>query len=114
MPANDRITRALSLLGFATGAGRVPVGVPLICEALKKGGAKAPRLVLLAADASANSAKRIADRTRFYGVPCHRLTVDGGRLALAVGKPDATVAAVAVCDTQFAKALAEALQNPAE
>lgn len=104
--------RALRLLGLAVRAGRVSIGVPLICEALKKSApGKGVRLVLLAADASANTEKRIRDRTAFYGVPCHVLAADSEQLALAAGKKGAAVAAVSVNDTGLAEAILKALED---
>lgn len=106
MQVNDRTERALRMLGLAVRAGRAVVGVPLICEALKKGSAeKSPRLLLLASDASANSEKRVRDRAAFYGIPCHALCADSGRLALAVGKREAAVVAAAVTDEGLAQAI---------
>ena len=105
MQSNEE--KAIRLLGFAARARRITVGVPLICAALQKGAAgKTPLLVLLASDASANTAKRIADRTAYYHVPLHALTVDGAQLALAVGKRDGTVAAVGITDPELAGAIA--------
>ena len=106
MTANNREERALGLLGLATRAGRVTVGVPLICAALPK--RKPPKgicLVLTAADASAGTKKRITDKCSFYGVDLIELSVDCGRLALAVGKRDAAVAAVGVEEPGLAAAI---------
>lgn len=109
MPGNER---ALRMLGLAVKAGRAIIGVPLICDALKKGASgKKPCLVLLASDASANSEKRMRDRTAFYGVPCRALCIDSEALALAVGKREAAVAAVAVTDEGLAKAIMQPLDN---
>ena len=112
MQANERTERALRLLGLAVRAGKACIGVPLICEALKKGAAeKKPRLVLLASDASANSEKRVRDRTAFYGVPCRVLDANSDRLALAVGKREAAVAAAAVTDSGLAQAILHTLEE---
>ena len=43
MPVSDREEKALRFLGFAARAGRIIVGVPLLCGALQKGkGEKVP------------------------------------------------------------------------
>ena len=101
--------KALSYLGFAVRAGRVVIGVALVCEALKKApvsGGKSPRIVLEAADTSANTHKRIADRTAYYKTPTIRLSLDGGALATAVGKRGGTVGVVGVTDASLAAAIA--------
>ncbi|MBE6555081.1 MAG: hypothetical protein E7663_02435 [Ruminococcaceae bacterium] len=104
MRENDK--RALSLLGFAARAGRLTVGVPLLCEAMRKGTrGKTPLLVALACDASPNTKKRILDRTAYYGVRLVRLEVDTAALALAVGKREGAVAAVGVTDPHLASAI---------
>jgi ribosomal protein L7Ae-like RNA K-turn-binding protein len=106
MPENNREEKALGFLGLATRAGRVIAGVPLICTALQKGKKeKTPVLVLLAADASQNTQKRVTDRTAYYSVPLIRLSVDGATLALRVGKRDGTVAAVGITEPSLAQAI---------
>lgn len=99
--------KALSYLGFAVRAGRVVIGVSLVCEALKKSVAgKVPRVVIEAADTSDNTHKRITDRTAYYHVPTVRLSLDGEALAVAVGKRGGTIGAVGVTDESLAAAIA--------
>ena len=108
MPVSDREEKALGLLGLATRAGRVIAGVPLICTALQKAKKeKTPVLVLLAADASENTQKRVADRTAYYGVELIRLSIDCAALALRVGKRDGAVAAVGITEPSLARAIIE-------
>lgn len=107
---NDAMQRAMRLLGLAARAGRTVIGVPLICTALQRGAKdKTPLLVVVAADSSANTQKRIKDRTAFYGVPSVRIDMDCAALALAVGKRDALVAAVGVTEPHLAREIREAL-----
>ena len=102
----ERTQRALQYLGLATRAGRVVVGVPLICTALSKGAkGKTPVLVVKANDASANTAKRITDRCAHYGVPLLELACDCSTLAQRIGKGDAAVAAVGVIDESLSAAI---------
>ena len=102
----DKTARALGLLGLCAKAGRVVVGVPLICTALQSGAKnKTPLLVVLASDCAPNTAKRITDRTAFYGVPLVRLPIDTETLAHAVGKRDGAVAAVGVTEQNLAAAI---------
>ena len=72
----------------------------MICEALK--GKKKPYLVLCASDNSENTAKRLSDRSAFYGVRMVTVEIDGEALATAVGK-SGRVAAVAVCDENLCR-----------
>ena len=80
MPQNEE--KALRMLGFAARARRVTAGASLICAALQKGGAQRPLLVLLAADASENTKKRMTDRTAYYHVPLYTVSADCERLSL--------------------------------
>lgn len=98
--------KALAYLGFAVRARSACIGVPAICEALKKAArGKTPLVVLEAADTSQNTHKRVLDRTAYYKVATVRLSLDGAALAAAVGKQGGTVAAVGVCDTHLAAAI---------
>lgn len=107
---NNATQKALRLLGLAARAGRTVVGVPLICTALQRGAKdKTPLLVVEAADSSANTHKRITDRTAFYGVRRVRVDADCAALALAVGKRDALVAAVGVTEPHLAHEIEAAL-----
>lgn len=109
---SDKTKKALSLLGLAVRAGCAVIGVPLICTALQRDAKdKKICLVIEAADSSANTHKRITDRTAFYGVPTVRLETDCGALALAVGKRDAAVAAVGVTEPNLARAIMDTLKE---
>lgn len=106
MSVSDREEKALRFLGFAARAGRIIVGVPLLCGALQKGkGEKVPLLLLLASDASQNTQKRITDRAAYYGVPLIRLSADCAALALRAGKRGGTVAAVGITDKDLSMAI---------
>ena len=102
---SERERKALAMLGFAARARKTVVGVELLCHAMQAGGAQAPLVVLEACDGSPNTQKRIGDRTAFYGVPRHRLSLTAQELAKTVGKANGVVAAVGVTDTQLAKAI---------
>ena len=108
----DKTARAIGLLGLCAKAGRVVVGVPLICTALQTGAKnKTPLVVLLAEGCAPNTTKRITDRTTFYGVPLIRLPIDTAALAHAVGKRDAAVAAVGVTEEHLAAAILAAMKE---
>lgn len=92
--------KILSALGLCVRAGKVVFGVPMICDALRKGGATKPRAVFEASDTSENTHKRISDKCAFYGVRLYRLECDGGVLAESLGK-SGSLAAVAVTDEKM-------------
>ena len=92
--------RFLSSLGLCARAGKLIYGVPMICEALKKGGALKPVLIVESSDTSDGTHKRIADKAAFYGVRTVRIDCDGATLALALGKTS-SLAAVAIKDKEM-------------
>lgn len=96
--------RILSCLGLCVKAGKVIFGVPMICDAMRKGGAKAPVLVLEAADTSENTHKKISDKCAYYEVEHIRLTAEGASLAAAVGK-SGSIGAVALTDPGMSEML---------
>ncbi len=94
--------KILSALGLCVRAGKVIFGVPMICDALKKGGANKPVLIIEASDTSDGTHKRIADKSAFYKVRTVRIDCDGATLASALGKT-ASLAAVAIKDKDMCK-----------
>jgi ribosomal protein L7Ae-like RNA K-turn-binding protein len=88
-----------SFLGLANRARKVISGEELVVKEIRSGKAK---LVLLAEDASVNTAKKIQDKCLSYNVPLRKVT-DRYTLGHAIGK-DARVV-VAVTDEGFAKKL---------
>jgi ribosomal protein L7Ae-like RNA K-turn-binding protein len=94
--------KLLLSLGLCARAGKLIYGVPMICEAMRKGGKKSPLLVFESSDTSENTHKKIADKTAFYGVRTVRLNCDGAALASALGKTS-SLAAVAITDEQMCR-----------
>ncbi len=92
--------KILSSLGLCAKAGKLIYGVPMICEALRKGGASKPALVIESLDTSDGTHKKIADKTAFYQVRLVRIDCDGATLASALGKT-ASLAAVAIKDEKM-------------
>ncbi|WP_059170149.1 YlxQ family RNA-binding protein [Bacillus sp. FJAT-27445] len=89
----------MSLLGLANRARKIISGEELSIKEIRSGKAK---LILLSADASANTTKKITDKCKTYQVPCK--TVDNRfDLGLAIGKEARVV--VAVLDDGFAAKL---------
>ena len=89
--------KLLATLGLCVRAGKVVFGVPMICDAMRKGGIKKPSVVFEASDTSENTHKRITDKCTYYKVKHIKITVGGEELAAALGKT-AYLAAVAVTD----------------
>ncbi|MBP3038369.1 YlxQ family RNA-binding protein [Bacillaceae bacterium Marseille-Q3522] len=87
----------MSLLGIANRARRLISGEELTVKEIRNGKAK---LILLAADASANTYKKITDKCKFYQVP-YRHVDNRFQLGHAIGK-DARVV-VCILDDGFAK-----------
>jgi ribosomal protein L7Ae-like RNA K-turn-binding protein len=89
----------MSLLGLANRARKIISGEELTVKEIRNGKAK---LVLLSADASANTTKKITDKCNFYQVP-FKLVDDRHLLGQAIGREARVV--VAVMDDGFAKKL---------
>lgn len=89
----------MSLLGLANRARKIISGEELTVKEIRSGKAK---LILLSADASANTTKKITDKCNSYQVP-YKMVEDRHQLGKAIGK-DARVV-VAVLDNGFAKKL---------
>ena len=92
--------KLLSAVGLCVRAGKVIFGVPMICDALRRGGKNAPLLVLESSDNSENTHKKITDKCAYYGVKHVMLSQSGVQLAAAVGK-SSHIGAVAVTDKGF-------------
>lgn len=94
--------RFLRFLGLCRRAGKTVHGTPLVCRALAE--KKKPCLVILAADVSEATAKKVKNKCGFYGVSLLQTEATTEALAHAVGKTG-VLAAVAVADENFAKEL---------
>lgn len=87
----------MSLLGLANRARKIISGEELALKEIRSGKAK---LVLLSADASANTAKKITDKCKSYNVPL-KVVENRHLLGQAIGKEARVV--VAIMDNGFAK-----------
>ncbi len=110
--SNDRERGLLQMIGLCRGAGRAVIGVPLICEALKKrasrsgiseGEASNNIMVIEASDTSDNTHKRISDRCAYYNVRHIKIESDQVALGKAVGK--GAVGAIMINDEGFCRAI---------
>jgi ribosomal protein L7Ae-like RNA K-turn-binding protein len=89
----------MSLLGLANRARKIISGEELTVKQIQSGKA---RLIILSADASANTTKKITDKCNSYEVPC-KVVENRHLLGQAIGKEARVV--VAVLDDGFAKKL---------
>jgi len=94
------VNKTLSSLGLAMRAGKLVSGEAAVLKAVRNGEA---HLVVMAQDASAGTAKKLADKCGSYNVP---LAVGFTRFELggAVGKPQGVM--FAVTDPGFARMIA--------
>lgn len=99
--------KTLSYLGIAKKAGRLAVGVPAVCDALRRGAA---HVVFVVADASAPTKKRVTDKCRTYGARLYELDAAGVDLAHRVGS-HGSVAAAAITDRGLANAASSAFSR---
>lgn len=90
---------AFQLLGLAARARKVISGEELVIKEIRSGKAK---LVLLASDASANTAKKIKDKCTYYNV---EYCVFGDRYDLGHATGKETRVSLAIMDAGFAKKL---------
>lgn len=93
--------RFLGMLGLAMRAGRVTIGTEQVCLGMPRG---ACALVILSAEASCATQKKITTKCDFYGIK--RITVNVGisELGRRLGK-SYTPACVAITDEGFAREL---------
>ncbi len=108
----------LSVIGLCRGAGRAIIGVPMICDALKKRALKSVStgvvddvIVIEASDTSENTHKRVCDRCAHYNVRHVRIESDCVSLGASVGK--SAVAAVMINDGNFCRAIEKKLAQKA-
>ena len=108
----------LGVIGLCRGAGRLVIGVPMICEELKKGakrhilgqdGYVESVIVIEASDSSENTHKRIADKCEYYKIRRIRIDSDCITLGGALGK--GAVAAVMINDAGFCRAIEKKLAD---
>lgn len=85
-----------SLIGFAAKAGKVCSGADRVLGAVRYGKAE---LLILATDASPQSAKRFKDKAGYYGVPLIEV-LSSEELSKAIGKTNRMC--VAIMDKGFA------------
>ncbi len=99
----------LHALGLCARARGLICGVPMICEAMRTA-KHPPRLVVMAADVSDNTKKRLTDKCTYYRVRLLTLPFGGETLAHAVGK-SASLGVVGLTDENLCRLVSEAAQK---
>jgi ribosomal protein L7Ae-like RNA K-turn-binding protein len=105
----------LGLIGLCRGAGKAVIGTDMVCEHLRKCAKKQRKdgmidvIVIEASDTSENTHKKISDKCIYYKVKHVRIDSTCDILGKAVGK--GAVAAVAVTDINFCRAVSGKLQE---
>lgn len=89
----------MTMLGFAKKAGKLASGEGITLESIKKGKAQ---VVVLALDASENTAKRIKDKANYRNIPVIEV-LDRKEIGKAIGVDERVV--VAILDTGFANSI---------
>ncbi|WP_435921205.1 L7Ae/L30e/S12e/Gadd45 family ribosomal protein [Paenibacillus sp. DYY-L-2] len=102
------MSKMLSRLGLATRAGKLLTGDELVLKTIRSSEAK---LVIVAADASANTRKKFRDKCRAYEVPLI-IGFDRERLGSSVGKPERVV--LALTDQGFADMIIQEIEKTSE
>lgn len=95
----------LSLLGLVARARKLISGEELVIKEIRRNGVK---LVLLSADASDGTKKKLTDKCEYYKVPL-RMVSDRNELGGAIGKGERVV--IGVVDEGFAKKLISLLDQ---
>ena len=103
-------TKLLGMIGFAKKAGKIIIGCELVLGAIRSAGQKFPKIVLVSADASENTKKRVENACKFYECSLRCLPIGGAKLGEIVGK-SGTVCCVGITDDGFASTIRALLQS---
>jgi len=101
-------SKTVSLIGFATKAGKLTIGTELTVETVRSRKRNGVCLMLCASNASENTKKRVKDCGTYYNVPVIVLNETTEELSHITGKLHA-VAVIGVADEGFAKAIRDSL-----
>lgn len=102
------MSKTLSRLGLAMRAGKVVTGDEIVLKAIRSSEAK---LVMLAADASANTQKKFRDKCGTYNIPLV-IGFDRESLGTSIGKPERVV--LAITDQGFAEMISKSFGDNSE
>ena len=102
--------RLCGMLGFAMRAGKLCIGTPLVCKGLGSKDFGGIRLVLVSAEASEGTKKKLRCKCEFYGMGMWEIPIETEALGKLLGKTYAP-AAVGVADEGFAREIDAALAS---
>ena len=97
--SNDKL---LGMLGLAARARKIITGTELVTERIKSG--KGIELVLIAADVSQNTLKKVVNCCEYYGQEYLQLEFTMDEISCAIGK-SCLVSTVAIIDRNFSDAI---------
>ena len=104
---NKTKTKIGNVLGLAKKAGALCAGSELVIESLRK---RRALHVYISSDVSENTAKKLYDKTAFYGVPATKLDLTMDELAHCVGLLRPT-AAVSLTNINFLKLMGKCVKE---
>ena len=104
----DNVRKTVSLIGFATKAGKLTFGCELTVGNVRKKKKNGVQMMLCASDASDNTKKRVYDCGAYYGIPTVTLPISCAELSRITGKLHA-VAVIGVTDDGFRRAIENSL-----
>ncbi len=97
------------MLGFAMRAGKLALGTDTVIASMKAKGQGRARLVLISADASEGTAKRLGCKAEYYNIPLRMIDVSCEVLGETLGKSYAPIA-ISVTDDNFAREIIKAIE----
>lgn len=97
----DGNQRLCGMLGFAMRAGKLCIGTPLVCKGLGARNYGGIRLVLISAEASEATKKKLRCKCEFYGMGLWEIPLSLSELGRLLGKTYAP-AVIGICDDGFA------------
>lgn len=104
----DRDIKKLgSMIGLARKAGAITAGTEPVVETVRK---KKALCVYMSSDASANTKKKLSDKTAFYNVPIKDLPLTMDELAHCVGFLGPT-AVISLTSKNFLKMIGDCLEK---
>jgi ribosomal protein L7Ae-like RNA K-turn-binding protein len=98
------------MLGFAMRAGKLCIGTPLVCKGLGSKDFGGIRLVLVSAEASEGTKKKLRCKCEFYGMGMWEIPIETEALGKLLGKTYAP-AVIGVCDDGFAREIDAAMAS---
>ena len=98
--------KIISLLGIARKAGKTVLGTDMTVESIRKKSSSV-KVIIMAADASQNTVKRIKNTSEYYGIHLIKLDADKLSLAQLMGH-SSELSVIGVTDSGFADAMKKA------